>query len=692
MYNVLPTLLALCLFSQSLAQKSPDYRNEALLLTKNLSLKHFSPRNIDDQFSNQVFNQCLRNLDPNKLIFAEADIQSLSKYKSLLDDELQGKSWNFLNDLTKLYISSVQRTEACIQFATENAFTENSKEYYIHDTARWAINEIELKARWRLRLKYKSFDKLTDLKKDQKNNIPDFFNKYEAKARLSAKSSALRPFKQIQSHATGIASYVASIYFKSITAVYDPHTSYMSTTEMENFLTALSTEGYYFGITLGENNNGDVLIATVTPGGPAWKSGEINTSDIILNLTWEGQKQQDIGISLEEANDMLEDANHTTMEFTLKSTDGLVKKVKLKKEKISMEENYAHGYVLNGGYKIGYISLPDFYTQWGHELDGSKCATDVAEEIIKLKKEKINGLILDLRNNGGGALKEAIAMAGIFIDEGPLGITKDKAQVATLLKDINRGTIYDGPLIVLVNSRSASASEFLAAVLQDYNRALIVGSTTYGKATAQTLSTLTPGQGEPSLASTKTGLGFASITTNKIYRVTGASAQGRGVKPDIVLPDIYDVVVDRESELPYVLAGDSSKKRTYYKPLLPLPHVKLRKQSELRVKSSLSFQGVNQSRAYLSEFTNKREPVTLQWQQFSKQREEQSLKYIALAETFRQPNIFYEVANSTVDKQRMNVDEYADAFSKLWMARLAKDIYVTESFLILTDLLEMNCH
>ncbi len=520
MRNILPTLLALCAAFASFAQKTTDYRNESLLLIKNLNTKHFSPRVLNDKFSEQIFNQCLSNLAPNRVLFTDVEIKSLTKYNLLIDDELNGKGWAFLNELTAAYIRNLQRAETHINSVTATAFGETINEYYADDTTRWAINEIELTAKWRVLLKYRTFEKLTGLKRDSKSNINGFYTKHEPAIRQHVKSSALRGIQKIKQHPAGIAAVVASIYFKSITSVYDPHSVYLSTTDMENFLSELSTEGYYFGITLTENNNGDVTIKSVTPGGPAWKSGEVHESDIVLNLTWEGQKPQDIGISLDEANDLLEDANHTTMEFTLQSVEGVVKKVKLKKEKISMEENYAHGYILNGGYKVGYISLPDFYTTWGHETAGSKCATDVAEEIVKLKKENIHGLILDLRNNGGGALKEAIAMAGIFIDEGPLGIMRERDQVGTTVKDINRGTVYDGPLIVLVNSRSASASEFLAAALQDYNRAIIVGSTTYGKATAQYISALLPGQADPSLGAPKTGIGFASITTSKIYRVT----------------------------------------------------------------------------------------------------------------------------------------------------------------------------
>jgi carboxyl-terminal processing protease len=689
MRNILPTLLALCAAFASYAQKTTDYRNEALLLIKNLNAKHFSPRTLDDKFSEEVFNQCLSNLDPHRVLFTDKEILLLTKYKSSLDDELSGKSWNFLTELTKMYIANLQRAETHISSITETAFAENINEYYENDTTRWPINEIELKAKWRTLLKYRAFEKLATIRNNAKNNINGFYSKHEPFVRQHVKSSALRSIKKIQQHPWGTAASTASIYFKSITSVYDPHTVYLSTTEMENFIAALSIEGYYFGITLTENPNGDVAIKSVTPGSPAWKSGEVHESDIVLNLTWEGQKQQDIGISLDEANDLLEDANHTTMEFTLQSANGVVKKIKLKKEKISLEENYAHSYILNGGYKIGYISLPDFYTTWGHETSGSKCATDVAEEIVKLKKENIKGLILDLRHNGGGALKEAIAMAGIFIDEGPLGIMRERDQVGSTLKDANRGTIYDGPLIILVNSRSASASEFLAAALQDYNRAIIVGSTTYGKATAQNIYALLPGQTEPSLAATKSGIGFASITTNKVYRVSGASVQGKGVRPDIVLPDVFAPLTGHEDDLPFALPADSAKKRTYYKPLLPMPLVKLRKQSELRVQSSESLQSIYKASTWIdNENKLATKPVLLNWNQFIKRKEESSLHTIAIV---KPSQTFYEVVNSAVDQKRMNVDEYADAFSKSWKEKLSHDIYVMEAFLILSDLLEINC-
>lgn len=686
-------LLSVCLITSSFAQKARDYRKEALLLKKTLLQEHLQPRTLDDRFSAQVFDLFIESLDPDKIYFTEAEINTLRAYRTQLDDELNGNGWAFLDHFVPVYKNSLVRAESVVQQILQTPFTSQVMEYFRADTTRWPVSEQELKNKWRMWLKYHAFDRLADMQREPAvASDKDFFSKQEPIARLRVKSFEIRSIRRILDHPAGLESFTASEYLKSIAAVFDPHTTYLPATDMENFLSSLSTEGYYFGVTLDENERGDVMIAALAPGGPAWKSGELHASDILVNLRWEGQEDIDVsGISLEEANEILADANHSTMEFTVRKSGGLVNTVKLQKEKISVEENFVRSYVLVGDVKIGYISLPDFYTRWGDESEGSRCASDVAKEIMKLRKENIDGLILDIRYNGGGSLSEAIALAGIFIDEGAMGILKDRQQNMTVLKDMNRGTVYDGPLLVMVNGQSASASEFLAGVLQDYNRGVIVGNRTYGKATAQNFYPLDPNQKDPTLENIKEGAGFASITNGKFYRVTGKTAQGKGVLPDIRLPDVFSVLNMYESSMPFVLPSDSVFKRTYYKPLLGLPILELRKRSEARQASSPAFQHVVKSCEWLrSTLAREQESVLLQWQDFNKNAQAELQEYAKLKQSLTEASPTYDVVNSNVDHQRMAVDEYAQDFNQRWIKNLKKDIYVEEAFRIMHDLLELK--
>ncbi len=682
----------LFLVSTSVAQQK-DFRKEAALLKNVIVQQHYHPKEINDSFSQEFFDRLFNALDPDKIIFVETDLNPLQSYRILLDDEFNNKQWYFLNLLTSTYRKSLERSERYVEQLSESPVNGKIKEYLTSDTLHWPATEIALKEKCRLWLKSSLLDRLVSMHELDSSNHSQFFDQNELTARMRVKAAELRSIRRILKHQSGFENYVASIYFGTFASMFDPHSSYLSTTEMENFLSSLSTEGYYFGVTLDENDRGDVIIAALAPGGSAWKSGEFHTGDVLLALTWQGQERIDLaGVFVEEVNQLLEDANHNAIEFTLKMAGGIQKAISLRKEKISVEDDFVRSYILSGKNKIGYINLPDFYTKWGEESEGSRCASDVAKEIIKLKRENIDGIILDVRFNGGGSLQEAMALAGIFIDEGALGILRDRKQYETAVKDMNRGTVYDGPLVLMVNGQSASASEFLAAALQDYNRGVIIGSRTYGKATAQNFFPLNPNQKEePSLESLKAGVGFTTITTDKIYRVTGNTAQSIGITPDIILPDFYDVVMTRESMLPYVLPADSVHRIVYYKPKPPLPRQALKNQSAVRVSSNASFKIVVETSAWLKEkLAEQDEPVLLQWDAFLKKSNEDRQRYKKIRNFLTVQTKAFDVSNGKVDLQRINADEYAQQFNKRWIERLQTDQYVEEAFNVVCDYIELK--
>jgi carboxyl-terminal processing protease len=354
------------------------------------------------------------------------------------------------------------------------------------------------------------------------------------------------------------------------------------------------------------------------------------------------------------------------------------------------EESYVRSFVLAGKNRIGYLSLPDFYTRWGNEGEGSRCANDVAKEILKLKKEKIDGLILDVRYNGGGSLQEAVALAGIFIDEGTLGFLKDR-QKTIPLKDINRGTIYDGPLLVMVNGQSASASEFLAAALQDYHRAMIVGSRTFGKASAQNIFPLDRTQNLSSLENIKNYIGYATITTDKLYRATGKSAQGYGVEPDIALPDIFELLDYHEAELPFALPADTLARKSYLKTLPPIPLRELQERTRARLDQREPFRELKSILASFAERDfDDEEPVALKWQAITDAQQQKKIQEEKLKKTFFAEGNSYQVSNTTLDMQRMSIDGYAKEINTLWTHKLMNDLYLDESFQIICDYIERS--
>ena len=552
----------------TLAQQPASVKNEALQLKKLILQHHFDPKPVDDLFSAKVFDHVLNALDPEKLYFTQQDITALSAFKDKIDDDLTGTSWNFLPAITERYKKSLLRSEAIITRHTKVPFDLSKKELFISDTG-WAENDVASAALWHKNLKYETLDELIQLqKRTPEIKDSEFLTKKEPDARQRVQRNSLRMIHRILNHASGYENHIATQFLQSVSLAFDPHSSYLSLAQMENFLASLSTEGYYFGISVDENERGEIVITQLTPGGPAWKSGEVHAGDVIEQIRWEGSEWIEVdGMTQDEFDNLLQESIRNSIEFTLKETGGIEKTVRLRKEKMSAEENRVKSFILEGEKKIGYVSLPGFYTDWGDE-EGSRCANDVAKEILKLKKENIDGLVLDVRYNRGGSLKEAVAMAGIFIDAGPMGVLKVKGGTTQSEKDVNRGTVYDGPLLLMVNGLSASASEFLAAALQDYHRGIIVGSRTYGKATGQEVFSLEPVEKHASAsAAKKLGWGYTTITTLKIYRVTGKTAQKRGVAPDIMLPDLYDFIEFREENLEDALTSDSISRKIYYTPL-----------------------------------------------------------------------------------------------------------------------------
>jgi carboxyl-terminal processing protease len=425
----------------------------------------------------------------------------------------------------------------------------------------------------------------------------------------------------------------------------------------------------------------------LVPGGPAWKTGDIHKEDEILQLQWKGKAPIDVStVSVEEVYAMLARSNHDELLVKVKKPDGTIRTITLRKEKIETEEDIVKGFLLAGEKKVGYIALPDFYTQWEDEK-GSGCANDVAKEIIKLKKENPEGLILDLRYNGGGSLYEALQLCGIFIDDGALVGVKEKDGKLTFGKDPNRGTIYDGPLVIMVNTQSASASELVAAALQDYNRAVIVGSPTYGKATMQLVFPLDSNAKHDGRSSN----GYVKITTGKLFRLTGETAQRNGVIPDILLPDAFDGLEFSEKFMPYVLPADTARKNNYYKPLPFLPFTALKEKSKERISIDPYFTDlVKHIIKRKEEMATGKVTIPLRPDAFEKWDKEKEALEAAIEDEETTASKIFTVANHSMEKERLQNNEYAAALNKYAMESVLADVYIQEAFSIITDLIKLQ--
>jgi carboxyl-terminal processing protease len=687
------TLLIHCLCADA---QSP-VRSKAISVKRMIELNHFSPRAVDDSFSMAMFKKIIRAADSRRLLFTDAEYKALLAYRSGLDDELQGKSWAFLDLFQTLYKRALTRADSIVQKQLQKPFDFNVAESVTRsreDNYDFATDINSLSSRWSRYLKFIALDQLYDIMDADttgKTTFKSVITASEPKVRDRIKTGETRWLKRILEHPGGYPNYVTELYLNAIATGFDPHTNYFSPALKEDFKESLSTEMLSFGIELDEDDNGKIVIERLTPGGPGWKSGDLNKGDELLSLQWEGKEAVDMaGATLEEAYDVLEQSSTDRMVFKFQKQDGTIKIVLLRKEKIDNEENIVKGFVLKGEKKIGYILLPGFYTEWENE-SGSSCANDVAKEIVKLKRENIDGLILDVRFNGGGSLGEAMDMIGIFIDEGPVAGQKMKDNKLTFLKDPNRGTIYNGPMVLMVNGQSASASEMLAASLQDYNRAVIVGSNTFGKATMQQMLPLdTTLRLKNNMAPPASGNNdIVKITLGKLYRVSGETAQLNGVKPDVMLPDAFDGMEYREKFLPAALPAEMVAKNGYYRPLAALPVGELSRKSNERVGTDQEFAAIKKLTDVVRSRRLKNETIPLKWDEFEKWTRQRDAE-LEILEGEATPTNKYTVDNHNLDKSLLTTNEFAREINKTWLEDISEDIYIREAFLVLCDLIKLR--
>jgi carboxyl-terminal processing protease len=669
-------------------------QSKAIIVKRMIERNHFSPRPVNDSFSNAMFRAILKKTDSKRLLFTDAEYKSLLAYQLLLDDELNGKSWAFFNLFEALYKKTLIRADSIINKLTEKPFDFSVNESITlskEEGFNFAADLTALSARWLRYLKFITLDQLYDIAAGDstgKTTLKTVISSSESKIRERVKTIQSRSLKKILEHPAGYSSYITEIFLDALATGFDPHTNYFSPQGKQQFQEALSTEALSFGFDLDENEKGQVIISRLTPGGPAWKSGDLNKGDELLSLQWEGKEAIEMtGVTIEEAYEVLERPGAERIVVKVKKADGTAKIVLLRKEKIDNEENIVKGFVLKGDKKIGYILLPGFYTEWENE-SGSSCANDVAKEIVKLKKENIDGLILDVRFNGGGSLGEAMEMIGIFIDEGPLAGQKIKDGKLVYLKDPNRGTIYSGPMVLMVNGQSASASEILAASLQDYNRAVIVGSNTYGKATMQQMMPMDTMQRNPVNPGIEKDM--LKITTGKLYRLNGETAQLNGVKPDVVLPDAFDGIDYREKFMPFALPAEGGAKNNYYKPLAALPMAELSKRSADRVSADPSFREIQKIVETVRSRRTKAETISLKPEAFEEWMKQLEKEMDIMEGTAKAPANKFTVDNHSLDKALLSNNEYARQVNDYWLSDIGDNIYIQEAFLVLCDLIKLK--
>jgi carboxyl-terminal processing protease len=675
------------------AQKNEISCSDLPVLTQLLEKYHIRPITFSDSIAADIKHDFCKVLDPDGLFFTKSDYTSISEQELDLQSPESDINCQFLKFSIALYKQKLLYADTILTKLSID-FTQNDSVIFFSD---YVLNLSEDSSkqyeRWIHWIKYKTLDNIFE--SSGKNGASDNSDTLKIRINTSAEKMRAREIKNIEGYlryAGGFENFVTSQFFNCIANRFDPHTEFFMPSEKEDFENSLSTQTYIFGFSLEENTNGEVTIKHLFPGSAAWKSNELHIGDQLLQIKFQGQQAIDLSeAGIYEANSALASSTSDQITLTIKKTNGQVKSVTLKKEAVANDENLITGYILKGDKSVGYISLPDFYTDFDFTTKAG-CANDMAKEIIKLKNESIDGLIVDLRYNGGGSIQEALDLAGIFIDEGPLCIVGEKDTTPVTLKDVNRGTIYNGPLIILINELSASASELFASALQDYNRALIVGNNTYGKATGQTIVPLDAsfGNKKTKYTDTKSEKGFLKITDFKLYRITCKSNQLTGMVPDIVLPGFLDETAYHESGNLYALPKDLIVKKMYYKPLQPLPVSILASQSNKRILSDSCFKKIIVFTDSLESTDKKVVVVPLSIKAFEGYYVNEMFFTTFADSIFIRKSESFDVLNNAVDKEILKVDNYRQAINDLYIEYIKNDIYIDEAYKIMIDFIKIK--
>lgn len=674
---------------------SEALRSKMTVLHRFLDQNHYLPLKWNDTSSAMLYNKWMKKLDDEKLFFTQNEIAILETYKTKLDDELNGApiaiGGEFFDRSTALYKTALKRTDSLLKLLLSKPFDYTKPDNITWPFTSYASSVADLNMRWQKFLKWRVLeniaDKLSDGGKTITEALPADFTQLEKDAREKAKKQEGAYMNELLKTPELFKADMENDYLNCIAWCYDPHTSYMSIKQKNEFETRLSAAEYSAGFELEENDKGDLVISYLQPGGSAWRSGQLHTGDQLIKIKSDGKEKEISETDDEdELENMLGGTSAADLEVTVKTAAGELKTVKLRKEKIDSEDDIVKSYILQGSKNIGYINLPGFYSREdaaagnGREIKYDGCANDVSKEIVKLRKDTIAGLILDLRYNGGGSMWEAMQLAGIFIDIGPVASVKDRTGKISFLKDPNRGTIYDGPLMVLINGHSASASEFVSAVLQDYNRALIVGGTTYGKGTAQVVL---PMDTLP-FSQNKNYEEFVKVTQQKFYRVNGSTTQWKGVVPDIELPDVYADESYKEKANSSALLPDNSK-TGIYQPAIALPVQPLKIKSEQRIVHDAHFKAISSFSAWLKNYKAGR-TIALQWNSYAVHYKRSLDMFKELGKDADVENAGLQVRNNGFDGQRINVSTtHSKEINDVYIKQVQKDFTLAEAYKIMAD-------
>ena len=670
------------------------------LISYVLDRGHYSPKDLDDTFSMSVWENFIESLDPLKRYFLAEDIEQFRVYSTLIDDQIRDKDLSFFDEVYQTYLQRSEATKSYYRALLDKPFDYTREESINTDyeNLTYAATAQDLEEHWRKQLKYTALSNLYDLIEEQKEaramnpdsipseEIKELIDMSRAELEEKARETTLSTLEDNYDFTDDLErkDYFA-VYLNAIVSEFDPHTNYFAPPDRDRFDLRMSGKLEGIGARLQKKND-YITIVEVISGGPVWRGEHLEVGDALIKVKQEDEEEAVslVGMRVDDAVKLIKGPKGTKVTLTVKRVDGTIDEEVIERDVVELDETYAKSTIIEqGGKRYGLINLPAFYfdmTDYGER----NAATDVRREIEKLKSEQIDGLVMDLRNNGGGSLRTAVDIAGLFIKNGPVVQVASNGSRKEVLKDRDNAIVWDGPLVLMINELSASASEILAAAMQDYKRGIILGSAqSYGKGTVQNMIDLNQWLRNNDLGD----MGALKMTTQKFYRVNGGSTQLEGVKSDVVMPDRYS----------YIDIGE----RDYDN---PLPHDKITPADYELWPGYIDYQGtIERSKNRLA--TNKQVQLieeNAKWIKSAQDDQELSMSldaYIAEMELREKENERFEAikkydnqlnyASLKDDLRLMDQDSTMREQHRRWHKTLAKDVYVEEAIQILADL-KMN--
>jgi carboxyl-terminal processing protease len=696
---IIAALTGIMAYAGFVAFKGPENGDkEKLILKAVLTMMqqyHFKNPPLDDNFSNRLYDTYMDRLDGMKRFLIMEDLDLLDDYQDSLDDLIKTDDLKFFELSYKLINNSIEKTRKWYPELLSQPFDFTIKDSIETDGEKrsYAKDDAELKEFWRSYLKYETLTRLSDKIKEQETatEVPEGGKKSVAELEADARKDVLEVFDEWYERMDKVRrSDRFEMYVNSITNVFDPHSDYFNPKEKEDF--DINMSGRLEGIGARLQMDGDFTkVIAVIPGGPAWKQKELEVDDKIFKVQQETETEPvDVtGWLVDEVVTLVRGPKGTKVTLTVRKTDGSVREITILRDEVILDEGFAKSAILEleGSVgNVGYITLPKFYADFENP-NGRSCAEDVEIEVKKLMQANVKGIILDLRNNSGGSLNDVVQMTGLFIEAGPIVQVKGRDAAPYVLKDKDEKVVYTGPLVVMVNTQSASASEILAAAIQDYGRGVIVGSrSTFGKGTVQRFF---------DIDKTISGfdemkpLGDVKITLQKFYRVNGGSTQLKGVTPDINLPDNQQYIDSGEKEMEYPMEWTEIAPVQYGQDIVDLHKMdQLKAKSDARIKASPQFSKVITNALRIKDIRNE-SIVPLQLDEFRAldiAREEESKEF---KKSFGKIEDL-KTQNLAIDLQSIQVDSSKVGRNEAWLETMGKDIYLEETLLIMKDLMSFN--